>query len=131
MRKWLFAIMALSILIIAGAAPVHAESPMAVVYRLLTQTETETATMVTMELEVTNTDVFEITNLTMTLASLAGGEIQGKAELKVLAPGATTTISTVFTAPRGLLEVEPLFFEASYLDSKGQQQTTIIQGTKR
>lgn len=131
MRKWLLAIITIITITISAVKIVYADSPVTISYRFLNTTETETATIATMEVEIVNNNAFDLNNLNVTLTSPAAGGIQGSAEIKGIPSNGTGSVTGVFTAPRGLLDMEPLFFEITYTDNNGQQQKAIIQGTKR
>ena|SRR3989304_1323949 len=128
MRGWHSAIITI---IIFGAVFAHANNHIAISYQTLGITETETTATITIELEITNTSASELKNLNIELTSPAAGGFQGRAEINVLPSNGTGRVTGVFTAPKGLLDIEPFFFEITYTDKNGQIQKAMIQGTKR
>lgn len=131
MRKWPSVIIIILAAIIFVSTLANADSHITVYYRLLNTTETGTTTIAAMELEIINNNAFDLNNLSITLTSPAASGFEGKAEIKTLLSKETKKVSSTFTAPKGLLDMEPLFFEITYTDKDGQQQKAIIQGTKR
>lgn len=131
MRKGLLVIITMITIIIFGAVFAHADSHITISYQSLGMTETGTTATITMELEVANTGASKIRNLNIELTSPAGGGFQGRAEINILLSNGTGRVTGVFTAPKGLLDIEPFFFEITYANNNGQLQKAMIEGIKK